>query len=105
MSVKIFRKLNTASRDLNLVQDNVDNAIGDMIKDLFLDGTILNKIELVTGQDNVISHRLGRKLIGWEIVRKRGAGDIYDNQDNNTAPNLTLILRTTANVTVDIRVF
>jgi len=102
---KVFRKLNTASRDLNLVQDNVEEAIGDLGNNSFFNGIILKDIELTSGQDNIISHKLGRKLIGWTLVRKRGLGDVYDLQDSNSTPFLTLILRTSVSVTVDIRVF
>lgn len=102
---KVFRKLNSASRDLNLVQDNIEDAIGDLGSNQFLNAVILKDIELTAGQDNIISHKLGRKLIGWTLIRKRGLGDVYDLQDSNSTPNLTLILRTSATVTVDIRVF
>lgn len=102
---KVFRKLNSAIRDLNLIQNNIDSAIGDLASNQFISGIIIKEVELIAGQDNIINHKLGKKPIGWLLVRKRGLGDVYDLQDTNSTPNLTLILRTSVNVTVDIRVF
>lgn len=67
-------------------------------------GQILKKISLVNGA-NVINHLLGRNLQGWFLVRQRGPAAIYDLQDLNQQPNLTLILHSDANVVVDIFVF
>lgn len=66
--------------------------------------SILAKVLLVTGS-NVINHKLGAKLQGWNIVRQRAEASIYDDQDNNPMPNLTLILVSTADVSVDLEVF
>lgn len=65
---------------------------------------ILQNISLVTGS-NKINHKLGRKLQGWKIIRQRSAASIYDNQDNNVSPDLTLLLVSSANVSVNIEVF
>lgn len=54
---------------------------------------------------NTINHLLGRALQGWFIVRQRSAANIYDDQDNNTTPALTLVLVSDAIVSVDIVVF
>lgn len=105
MAVKSFRKLNTDDRNLNLVQDNIDNAFNPLTKNELLDGLIITDIDLVTGQDNIINHKLGRKIQGWIVIGKDAAADIYDNQSSNSLPNLTLLLRTTANCTINLYVF
>ena len=69
-----------------------------------LQNTILSGIDLVTGA-NTINHGLGRSLQGWRIVRQRGVASLYDTQDNNPRPMLTLQLMSSAPVTVDIEVF
>lgn len=66
--------------------------------------SILKNQSLSTGI-NTINHMLGAPLQGWSIVRKRAAADIYDLQDSNQMPNLTLILHASAPVVVDIEVF
>lgn len=65
---------------------------------------ILKNQALVIGS-NVINHKLGRKLQGWKLVRVRAAANIYDNQDFNQMPQLTLYLVSDADVVVDIEVF
>lgn len=66
---------------------------------------ILTNVKLAVGQ-NVVAHTLGRKLRGWIPVRVRGtAAQLYDLQDANQHPELTLILNSSAAVTVDLVVF
>lgn len=68
-------------------------------------GLLLKGIILTTGA-NVINHKLGRKLQGWVVTRYiGGAASLYDTQDNNGMPQLTLNLTSSANVSVDIYVF
>lgn len=66
--------------------------------------SVLNGIQLTTGA-NVINTLLGRTLQGWSIVRQRGAASIYDSQDTNQSPALTLVLISSTDVNVDILVF
>lgn len=102
---KTFRRINSESTDLNKVQDNIDNAFSYLVQDPFTSAVLLKNIKLTAGNDNIINHKLGRNLIGWILVRKRGPGDIWDKQDENTIPNLTLILNTSQDVVVDLRVY
>lgn len=88
----------------NELQNNIDTTFLSLNK-IQNDSTILTNVELVTGQVNIINHRLGRKLAGWKVVRQRSEAAIWDSQDDNTANNLTLWLRTDQNVTVDLEVF
>lgn len=65
---------------------------------------ILKNVSLASG-DNVINHKLGRKLQGWKIVRQRASATLYDKQDANQSPQLTLALNASGAVVVDIEVF
>lgn len=67
-------------------------------------GILLPNVTLASG-DNVVNHRLGRELQGWIIVRQRAASQLYDKQDSNTRPALTLLLNASAPVSVDLFVF
>lgn len=67
---------------------------------------ILKKVSLLSASNpNVVNHLLGRNLQGWFIVRSRAQATIWDTQDTNQSPQLTLNLKTSADVTVDIAVF
>lgn len=66
---------------------------------------IILKDVLLSAGVNTINHKLGRKLQGWRIVRKRAAAEIYDDQDTNQLATLTLVLVSDARVVVDLEVF
>lgn len=67
--------------------------------------SIIIKDQALKSGANVINHRLGRKLQGWTLVRIRASATVYDTQDANVMPELTLQLTASADVTVDIEVF
>lgn len=90
--------------DWQLAQNKWASIIDPVIGSPANNSIILKNIALATG-NNVINHKLGRNLQGWQIIRKRAAADIYDTQDTNQMPNLTLTLVSDAPVTVDIEVY
>lgn len=65
--------------------------------------SILKNQSLGTGT-TTINHRLGAPLQGWYIIRQRAGATIYDLQDTNPTPQLTLVLHSSAPVVVDIAV-
>lgn len=87
----------------NKLQNNIEASFMPLNKTQN-DSTVLSNVELAVGT-NTINHRLGRKLLGWNIIRQRGAAAIYDSQDSNTESHLTLKLVSDQAVTVDILVF
>lgn len=91
-------------RTINQIQTQIESSLTPLVTRLQNDSLILNQIQLKVGT-NVINHMLGRNLTGWSLVRQRSLASIYDNQDDNLSPNLTLILISSAVVTVDIQVF
>ncbi len=97
-------KFQTDSRDLMLLQTDWIAKINPILANPLNAPSILKNVRLTTGA-NVINHLLGHKLQGWFIVRQRSAGTVYDTQDSNQMPELTLQLTSSANVTVDLAVF
>lgn len=91
-------------QDLMLLQNKWKSVLDSFVSNPSLQTIILPNVLLNSGS-NVVNHLLGRNLQGWRIVRQRGAGTIYDNQDNNVQPGLTLILIASQAVTVNIEVF
>lgn len=69
-----------------------------------IDNLVLKNVSLVAGT-NVINHRLSRPLQGWNPTRVRASATLYDLQDTNQTPQLTLILVASAPVVVDLVVF
>jgi len=96
--------IQTQDRVINQIQQNVKNVVDPLSANPVLNGLILTNQVLVSG-DNTINHTLGRTLQGWTIVRQRSAASLYDKQDSNPTPALTLVLNASAGVSVDLYVF
>lgn len=94
----------TDNKVLSLMQNVWSSIINPFLSNPSLQSNILKNVSLVTGS-NTINHLLGRNLQGWRIIRLRAAASIYDAQDSNPRPNLTLILVASAPVVADIEVF
>lgn len=91
-------------KDFQLLQNRWGAILNPVIGNPSNNTLILKNVTLLTGS-NTINHLLGRKLQGWRISRQRSAASIYDTQDSNTMQDLTLILVTDADVSVDLEVF
>jgi hypothetical protein len=97
-------KIQSRSKELMLLQTKWISILNPVLALPTNDSSILTSVSLKPGS-NTINHGLGRKLQGWSIVRQRASASIYDNQDNNQMPELTLVLVASAPVVVDIEVF
>lgn len=95
----------TDDRQLNQFQQALRSALQPITSLPSSQSTILTKVTLTTGNPNTINTGLGYPLSGWYIIRQRAEASIWDTQDTNTNPSQTLLLNTSANVTVDIVVF
>lgn len=92
-------------KDFQLMQNAWATQLNPVIANPLNNVNILKSVSLASG-NNVVNHLLGRKLQGWFIVRMRSvAAAIYDTQDSNSSPSLTLQLNASAAVVVDIGVF
>lgn len=100
-----FQSPDAAMRIINQLQGNIQSSFGPLVGNIQNDSQILENITLTTGINNVVNHKLGRNLKGWKLTRIRSQANVYDTQDNNPSPNLTLWLTTNATVVVDIEVF
>lgn len=87
-----------------MMQTRWASILGPLLANALLSGAVLKQVQLSSGS-NVINHRLGRKLQGWFLTRKRAAGNIYDTQDANSMPDLTLQLESSTSAVVDIYVY
>jgi hypothetical protein len=68
-------------------------------------GQQLTGVMLTANATTTINHGLGRALQGWFLTGISGASTIYDLQMTNPSTNKTLILHSSAAVTVSIWVF
>lgn len=89
---------------LELMRTQWSQAIDPVITNPLNNASILKNVSLMTGA-NVINHKLGQNLQGWWIIRQRASASVFDTQDTNQIPQLTLNLTSSANVVVDLAVF
>lgn len=88
----------------DIAQDRWASQLDPLLAKPTSDSIILKKVSLINGT-TVVNHLLGRTLQGWRTTRVRAAATIYDQQDNNQTPALTLVLVSNAAVVVDLEVF
>lgn len=87
------------------MQSQIQSVLNELSRSPLANAGFLQSVQLAVG-DNTINHGLGRKLQGWSIVRMRGVfSQVYDKQDQNQNQALTLVLNSSAAVTVDLIVF
>ena len=93
-------------RAINNIQENIANTVNPLIK-VQNDASNLTNIELTAGQVNIINHKLGRKLLGYNVMLKGTSPQaiISNNQDNNPSPQLTLWLWTSHDATIDLQIY
>ena len=99
-----FNIIQSTDQDLMTVQQNLTRTLNPIFNTNTLGGNILPNISLSTGS-NTINHKLGRVLSGWQLVRIRAAATIFDTQDANKTPDLTLTLTSSAPVVCDLYVY
>jgi hypothetical protein len=98
-------KVQAEDQAMNLLQTAWAAQLDPLLKAALASGQVLKSISLASG-DNAVNHKLGRKLQGWFPVRIRGAAvSLYDKQDTNATPALTLTLNASTAVVVDLFVF
>lgn len=89
---------------IDLMQQRWASQLNPILANLLVQGRLLEDVTLMTG-NNVVNHLLGRDLIGWFITRKNDAANIYDTQNINQMPDLTLNLVSDMSVRVSLWVF
>lgn len=97
-------QVQTTDRNVNQLQQNIAQAVNPVISNALTQGSILSNISLSNGSTTVQT-KLNKPLTGWIIVRQRGLASIYDNQDSNKQNSTSLILVSSAQVSVDLYVF
>jgi len=100
-----FNKLFVKDSDLNRVQSNVDASLKTIETLPWMGGVIIDGVLLVSGVDNRVDHGLGRDPTGFIVLDKQATCDIWRSTTSNSLASLTLLLRSSANVTIKLWVF
>lgn len=104
-SIKNFKKTTLQNTELQKLQQNIQNFLKPFTDYPIVDGVLLKEVCLEPDVANNVTHKLGRKALGYIIVRKRQDARIWDLQDVNSTPNTTFALATSHTCTVDVWIF
>lgn len=97
-----FRRTRTGDRDLDAVQENVDEALRPIQACPIIDGSLVTGAEIPSGSSAPISHRLGRIPRGWMLVSPSADVRIWETEDPTSR---FLHLRASTPVTASLWVF
>lgn len=98
--MKLFQIIRTASDEINRIQDNVKNALDPVLKLPISNGVFIEDVALVSGQDNPIAHKLGRKPVLWFLAGQDTNANVWEVSTDQ--PDIYLNLRASANCTVSL---
>lgn len=98
--MKLFQIIRTASDEINRIQDNLKLSLDPVLKLPITDGVFIQDLELVSGQDNPIAHKLGRKPVLWFLGGQNANANVW--QVSTEQPDIYLNLRASANCTVSL---
>ncbi len=65
--MKFFRKIQATDREVQALQNQVEQVLNPVLKNILLDGVIITDIDISTAGAEV-EHKLNRKPLGWFLV-------------------------------------
>ena len=101
--IPAFRQIGTSIKELQRIQTSLARIFNAIQAKEILDGRLISNVSLVSSSTNSIDHGLGKPIRGWIIVGKNANATVYSSV--SSTPNATLILNTTADVTISLWVF
>lgn len=99
VNLPLFQKLSDQS--FSLMQTKWKSILDVFLGQEILDGNLLSNIPLINGI-TIINHKLGRKMIGWQIVDQDALASIYRSKPKN---DTTLTLTSSAACNISLWVF
>jgi hypothetical protein len=85
-----------------LMQTQWASEINPLLANPSNNSRVITGIVLVANTPQVVNHKLGRKMQGWEIADINANANVWRTQPFNAQ---TITLESSANVTINIRVF
>ena len=92
MTVRRFKKIyippeSPIASEFGNLQDNIEQSVNPILNAQIINGIYLKEIDLTASVDNLIEHKLGREPLGWIVVRKFAAVDIYESLTDSNGNN------------------
>ena len=99
--LKQYKKITAKEREVNQLQENIEQALNPIVAKQVVDGILIRTIALKAGSINNVSHKLGRKPVGYIIVSKDANSQIW----NAELKKSILQIQCSINTTISIWVF
>lgn len=100
--IKAFKRIAQKQPELQAVINSVAEFVRPLELNPILDGRIIEDVVIGTSATD-ISHKLGRKWVGWFVVSRTSGVVPYESTQTDDTKYLTLIAA--SSITVDIYVF
>lgn len=102
--IKGLRLFQTKDVELNRVYQNVSKFAQQFVGNPLLEGLVIKDLTVLSASGLTVSHGLGRDIQGWVVIRKGAQADVWEASNQPTASK-TLVLESSANVTISLYVF
>jgi hypothetical protein len=87
MSLRRFNKVfKPQDQEFNRLQDSIEQAVNPVIDSRIVDGVYIKEVDLSTA-DTFVEHKLGREPLGFIVVRKFAAGDVFESLTDSSGQN------------------
>lgn len=104
MALETFQKINIDDFPTAQLQGNVEKALNPILNKPFMDHVILENISVLSASDTTVNHGLGRlvKVIPFNF---QGNAAVWQLQSSNPTPEVSVLLRASADVVCDLLLF
>ena len=101
-----YSSVNSDNPEVRILDQRLLAIFNSIIKNPLLNSpTIVKSILLTSGVDTLVNHGLNRVVTGWIVIDKNGVGDVYQSTTTNVIPAASIILKSSATVTVSVLFF
>jgi len=100
-----FLRTNRSNGEIIKLEDSIVNYTSQLTSNSLLAGTVIGPFQLAAGVTQSIYHGLGRAFVGWIVVDKDAASDVFKDTTAPDSPTLSIPLQAVSNVNVTLYVF
>jgi hypothetical protein len=91
--IKSFvKQIDPQNQSVTQTQSNVNTALKQIANSAIIDGVLIKGVNVGTA-DTIVNHKLGREPLGWIVIKKNEAGEIYESSTVNKNRDKFLILK------------
>jgi hypothetical protein len=98
-----LERIITSNSEVDRLQFNVAKAYDTLTAAPLASAQILSDVVIGTAP-TLIAHGLGRRFVGWYVIRKKATGDVWESP-SQVAPNSSISLQASTPLTVSLLVF